>query len=150
MSRKHRHPRQPGKPSSLTSALLSRRHTMREPRDHIMLQIRMFRNMLVEREGTEEMWGELAGIINVFGVYTHHHKLPAFPLIVAAADALRVIEARHNRVGGRWVAIDGEIGPLTLALEAIDHDLMPTMPIVEFVRIATAINASAAEERNAA
>ena len=135
------------KPSALASSLLARRHRMDLPRDSIMLQIRMFRNMLAEREGTEAMWGELAGIINVFGVYTHHHRLPEFRLIVAGADALRAVEARHNRVGGRWVAIDGEIEPLTLALNAIDHDLMPTMPIVEFVRIATAINAAATEER---
>ena len=55
-------------------------------RDTIMLQIRLFRNMLATADGTEEHWGELAGIINVFGVYTHHHKLPAFKAICAGAD----------------------------------------------------------------
>lgn len=138
------------KPSSLASSLLVRSHTMQEPRDQIMMQIHLFRNMLVEREGTEAMWGELAGIINVFGVYTQHHKLPEFPLICAGADALRAVEARHNRVGGRWVASDAEIEPLTAAINAIDSDLMPTMPIVEFLRLATMINARAKREREAA
>lgn len=137
-------------PSNLVASTLARRHRMKQVRDSIMLQIRMFRQLLATADGTEEHWGELAGIINVFGVYTHHHKLPEFKIICAGADALRAIEARHKRVGGRWVAIEPELDALTAALNAIDDDLMPTMPMVEFVRIATAINEAAARDRAAA
>ncbi len=137
-------------PTNLAVGLLSRRHRMDQVRDSIMLQIRMFRNLIAGADATEDHWGELAGIINVFGVYTHHHKMAAFGVICAGADALRAIEARHNRVGGRWAAIESETLALTAALNAIDDDLMPTMPIVEFVRIATAINAQAARERSVA
>ena len=134
-------------PSALFASTMSRRHRMDLARDNIMLQIRMFRDLIASADGIEDHWGELAGIINVFGVYTHHHKLPQFSVVCAAAAALRAIEARHKRVGGRWAATDAEIEPITQALNAIDNSLMPTMPIVEFVRIATAINEAAAKER---
>ena len=143
----NRQQRRASTPSNLVASTIARRHRMGQTRDAIMLQIRMFRNLIADAEATEDHWGELAGIINVFGVYTHHHKLPAFRLICAGADALRAIEARHNLVGGRWAARVDEMDALTAALNAIDDDLMPTMPIVEFVRIATAINEAAAKER---
>lgn len=143
MSRKHRHPRKPAGLSNLANALLPRRFSMDIVRDRIMLQMRIFRNMIADREANEEMWSEVAALINVFGAYAHERRMrQPFLDLVAGADVMRAIEARHNRVGGRWAATDTEIGPLTVALETIDNELMPTMAMVDFVRLAEANNAA--------
>jgi hypothetical protein len=127
--------------------LLARRVDMRPARDQIMLQMRIFRELLVAKEGTEDAWGQIAGMVNVFGLYAGEQKRADWLEVMAkAADALRSIGARHDRVGGRWSANEAETAALTAALNLIDIDIMPDMAMVDFVRLATLINRMAAED----
>lgn len=116
-------------------------------RKNLMLPMRMFREVLAAREGSEDHWRELAGLTNVCGLYAQerrdHEWLRA---LMAGAQALADVEARHNRVGGRWAATEPEVAALTTALNVMDCEILPAMLQADFERLATKLNAMAAEE----
>ncbi|HJV52814.1 MAG TPA: hypothetical protein VJ652_15205 [Noviherbaspirillum sp.] len=129
------------------SMFLARRTDMRPARDTLMLNLRMFRELLVAKEASESAWSELAGMVNVFGLYSgEQNRRDWTDILIGAAYALREIGARHDRVGGRWAATPAETEALTAALNLVDNTIMPDMAMVDFIRLAKFVNAMSEEE----
>lgn len=125
---------------------LARRHDLSPVRDRFVLPLRVFRNLLAEGEANEKQWGEIAGMINVTGLYaTEKRNDDWLRSIIDGATALREISDRNTRMGGRWAAKENEVTAITEAINIIDAEILPTMPTVDFIRLAKKVNAVAVE-----
>lgn len=136
-----RGPRLSGKGIKHLSWFLSRYQDMSSAHDQLMLSMRLYRQALASADANEQTWVELAGLLNVCGMAAQARERDDWLLILSiAADAMRNIEDRHRRVGGRYVGTDTELRRLTEALNLIDSDMLPSMTMVEFAVYADRVN----------
>lgn len=130
----------------MLSSLLNRRHNLSPVHDTFILPLRLIREALVAGEGKLEHWGEMAGMMNVCGLYAMEQRRDDWlHTIIPGADAMREIEARNARVGGRWVATEDEADALTVTINLIDETILKAMTTVDFIRLAQSTNRMAKE-----
>mgnify|MGYP003576322101 CR=1 FL=1 len=141
-----RRKRSNGSGFSFIASFLAREPDMGEHRHSMMLTTRLGRNMLETGDGTAEIWIEMAGVLNVCGLYaTKKARADWIALLQKGGDAMREVEARHRRVGGRYAANAAETAAITAALNVMDVEILPAMPLIEFVHEAERVNRMNAE-----
>lgn len=137
------HKRKSGKAGvNFLSMFLTRAQDMSTSHDPLMLTMRLAREALASGQGTSELWAELAGILNVCGYYANDtDNQEWYSVLQQTANALRSIEERHRRVGGRYAGNEQEIHAITVGLNLIDYEILPKMALIDFCRYADKVNA---------
>lgn len=105
-------------------------------KDHFSLSLRLYREALLAKEGTMDMWTDIAGMINVGGIRARELKRPdLIEELNVASRALIAINERYERVGGRVAASEDEAWGITTGLNVLEESIWNNMSMEDFMRI---------------
>lgn len=133
--------RKSGNGTQFIGNFYTRLQSMDAVQDHIATVVHMSLRLLDQAEASVDHWVELAGIINVCGMAAIAEQNDEwYQALWAGGAALKSVKDRHERVKGRFVTSPAETQALRKALKYIEEEILPGMPIVDFLKHAKRVD----------